>query len=182
MRVSIIAGAALMAITGSAFAASTSALGKASISPYASDLGNPPPASAIVTNAGLEWVWASPCGGTPDPNCGGGNPGVLLHDGFGFASAAQWGTWGTLAAFQGAWGGVTCASPQFSIKFDNCDTGDMLAGFIWGSPLTDPVQADNPFSETFLVRAVPEPGTYALMFAGLGLVGWIARRRTQHAA
>jgi hypothetical protein len=27
------------------------------------------------------------------------------------------------------------------------------------------------------VAAIPEPETYALMLAGLGLVGWMARRR-----
>lgn len=172
----IIAAAALVAASGSALA-STSATGGRNINPSFSDLGNPPPPSAIVTNAGLEWVWANPCQGTPDSSCGGGQLGVLLHSGFGFATAAQWATWGSLAAFQGAWGSATCAAPQFSLSFDHCDTGDMLAGYIWDSPLTDPAQAADPYSETFLVRAVPEPQTYALMIAGLGVLGLIARRR-----
>ena len=30
---------------------------------------------------------------------------------------------------------------------------------------------------TLSVAAVPEPETYALMLAGLGVVGWVARRR-----
>jgi hypothetical protein len=32
------------------------------------------------------------------------------------------------------------------------------------------------------VAAVPEPETYAMMLSGLGLMGWVARRRKQHAA
>lgn len=174
----LIAAAALVATTGTAWA-STSRSGDAKpIAPLMSDLGNAPPASAIVSNAGLEWVWANPCGGTPS-GCGGGNAGVMLHHGFGFATDAQWMTWGSLAAFQAAWGGVTCASPQFSLSFDHCDEGDMLAGYIWHSPLTDPAMAANDYSETFLVRAVPEPEGYALMIVGLGLVGLVARRRQQ---
>ena len=31
------------------------------------------------------------------------------------------------------------------------------------------------------VGAVPEPETYALMFAGLGAVGWVARRKQRAA-
>jgi hypothetical protein len=38
----------------------------------------------------------------------------------------------------------------------------------------------NHFSEVVPVTApVPEPQTYALMLAGLGVVGWVARRRKQ---
>lgn len=33
---------------------------------------------------------------------------------------------------------------------------------------------------TFSVAAVPEPETYAMLLAGLGLMGFIARRRTQY--
>lgn len=38
--------------------------------------------------------------------------------------------------------------------------------------------AEGPVSQT-LVTAVPEPGTYALMLAGLAGVGFVARRRTR---
>ena len=36
---------------------------------------------------------------------------------------------------------------------------------------------DHMFSFTNIAPAIPEPGTYALMFAGLGVMGFIARRR-----
>ena len=60
-----------------------------------------------------------------------------------------------------------------------------LADPYWASlgsiPIT--VHADqlfNPDRQNFLVMtAVPEPGTYAMMLAGLGLMGVIARRRNR---
>jgi hypothetical protein len=33
-----------------------------------------------------------------------------------------------------------------------------------------------------LTSAVPEPETYAMMLAGLGLLGWVGRRRNQKTA
>jgi hypothetical protein len=43
---------------------------------------------------------------------------------------------------------------------------------------------DTPFTavSTFNVAAIPEPETYAMLLAGLGLLGFFARRRAQKAA
>ena len=49
--------------------------------------------------------------------------------------------------------------------------GEMITGLRLASP-SDAFEAAN-----FSVTAVPEPETYALMLAGLGVVGFIARRR-----
>ena len=45
----------------------------------------------------------------------------------------------------------------------------------------------NNLFDTSLVQGtitdpVPEPETYAMLLAGLGLLGFVARRKTQHAA
>lgn len=40
---------------------------------------------------------------------------------------------------------------------------------------------DNLVVSTNAVAAIPEPSTYALMLAGLGLVGWAVRRRKMQA-
>jgi hypothetical protein len=54
-----------------------------------------------------------------------------------------------------------------------CMTGTSLAGY--GSVGT---MSGYPVSQT-ITAAVPEPETYALMLAGLGLMGFIARRRSK---
>ena len=41
----------------------------------------------------------------------------------------------------------------------------------------DGVFTDFPDTGVAAVASVPEPGTYALMLAGLAGVGWVARRR-----
>jgi len=52
------------------------------------------------------------------------------------------------------------------------DAGDIAAGLHVRSLTTDGVSL-----VTTTVTAVPEPETYALMLAGLGVIGWLARRR-----
>lgn len=150
-------------------------------------LGQPPAPAVIVSAGGLEWVWASPCGGDSDGPDGCTTGSVLLHNGFVFPTATQWtNSFADLAALIAAFDAPQaqlCASTYFSTSYDNCDSGDLGIGAVWHSPLADQQLVDNPAAETFLVRQVgdpdprvPEPASLAL--AGLALAGLaLARRR-----
>lgn len=112
-----------------------------------SQLGNPVPASVIVSANGLEWVWASPCA----PNgCSGGFD--VGHDGFEYATDDQWAARPPVSAFRNP---DKCASPWFEHRFDHCDWGDGSAGY-YGSSADWRVGPNggqrHPAAETWLVR------------------------------
>lgn len=50
------------------------------------------------------------------------------------------------------------------------------AGYVFNSQLAADTEI---YRISFEVAAVPEPGTYALMGAGLAIVGWVGRRKTR---
>jgi hypothetical protein len=124
----------------------------------ASSLGQPVPDALIVSLNGLEWVWASPCA------LNGCTAGIDVgHDGFNFATDAQWAIRPTESAFHGK-----CASPYFDHTHDHCDQVNLDPGpypnsWKYGSAPTGglPTADGLPmlgYSETLLVR-VADPQT-----------------------
>lgn len=62
----------------------------------------------------------------------------------------------------GAWSGLT--GPTFQL-------------IVYGTASGTPGSTAASYSGTLNVSPVPEPGTYALMLAGLGVIGFVAQRR-----
>jgi len=177
-----LAAAFLLAVTGSAFAATSAGSFADRSAPNARAPFDAPPPDVIIGHAGMEWVWAAPCA-SEAPSCGAPTP----MYGFDNPTMDQWATWASRAdlitAFTDVSGYAICASAYFGSGYSHCDLGDATMGHIWHAypnGICDPSYFDGcvaATTETFYVRAVPEPETYALMLAGLGLVGFIARRR-----
>ncbi|HMX17274.1 MAG TPA: FxDxF family PEP-CTERM protein [Rhodocyclaceae bacterium] len=78
------------------------------------------------------------------------------------------------AAYVSAASAGACATPYFSGGYKHCDWQDGN-----GQPFGPWAGAPGApsFADQLVVRAVPEPETYAMMLAGLGLLGAAARRR-----
>lgn len=71
-------------------------------------------------------------------------------------------------------GAAACATAYFSNSFSHCDWqdgGGQPFGPWFGQP------GAHSFGDQLVVRAVPEADTYAMLLAGLGLLGVAARRR-----
>ena len=137
------------------------------------------PPGLIVNAGGMEWAWASPCAPSA-PSCGAD---LVMHDGWNVASASDFASsftgFADLSAKFGA--GTICASAYFNSGYSHCDDANVNPSYfnvaVWNAPAAWGANVQGSYSETFVTRAVPEPETYALMLAGLGLISYIARRR-----
>ena len=99
------------------------------------------PSNLIVQHAGLEWAYASPC-------THGGCSTVTLHNGWRFATDAEWANHPGPAPFQNK-----CASSYFDSRWHHCDYGDFNNGHVTSHPSQLEPGRSTCCSETLLVRA-----------------------------
>jgi hypothetical protein len=75
-------------------------------------------------------------------------------------------------------GGVANAGELIARVRITSGANTLVANGVLGNAVDDIVVMDDfLYAEPLAIGAVPEPQSYALMLAGLGLVGWVARRR-----
>lgn len=84
--------------------------------------------------------------------------------------------WNTTVTFIGTKADSSTVSQNFTFTNNNWNTLTFGAGFTNLASLQW-TQSSIYFVDNLNVAAVPEPETYAMLLAGLGLVGWARRRR-----
>jgi hypothetical protein len=87
-------------------------------------------------------------------------------------------------AQSGSWAGLAASMPNGTSPYGSL-IGGSAASMIWTDAFDGSSASENGyalFRTATAVVAVPEPETYAMLIAGLGLLGFAARRRKQDAA
>jgi hypothetical protein len=70
---------------------------------------------------------------------------------------------------------------QFSTTLNNVAAGSYTVTFATAGGLLNSLKVDDVLISA-VAAPIPEPETYALMLGGLGMLGWMARRRQQGSA
>jgi len=163
------------------YAFASSAVILAAAMPASAQINAPVPVTNYITFGGNDWAWASPCppsGGIPGTTCGTGAPVDFTYQGtqgWRLPTAAELAAGPTVADF-GTPGAFACASAWFTSAYSHCDYGDAASGAVFGAP-----GGNVWYAETWVIRGVPEPASWALMLGGFGAIGGTLRSRRKAA-
>jgi hypothetical protein len=72
---------------------------------------------------------------------------------------------------------ITVTGPGLNVTRQIASSGDTITGLVFRGPNYDQMGASAFGNLSVVTQAVPEPGTYGLMFAGVATIGFIVRRR-----
>lgn len=138
--------------------------------------------TSTLTNLQLQAMGTSGNAMLGDVNADiGNNASLIITDPsrVGYAGSAQWGTnWGGTANFT-ATGAFDSTMDLYLVRQSTAVFAQRHQPSIYEALSFNgqPYQATLDMSGNLYLAPVPEAETYALMLAGLGLVGWMARRR-----
>ncbi len=118
---------------------------------------------ATTTGSGSPGTWAYVAGGTDAQGCSGTGGGFMCESGHEAIGGTFTFVWDMFVANGAALFGAGDEGISLKAVYN---AGPTQPGFY---------QISTP------VNAIPEPGTYAMMLAGLGVVGFMARRRQRQA-
>lgn len=147
-----------------------------SISANAAPNAKPVYFDSYIQQGNLYWAWASP---VSTANYKDINFLELpsFHEGWRFATDTEMASRPTWSAFIRADGSPIQAAEYWNSSFHYVDPSDFQQGYV----LSDWTKAGGTVGwETLYVKDVapiPEPETYAMLLAGLGLIGAVARRK-----
>jgi hypothetical protein len=139
-------------------------------------------AAAVALVAALPAFAGGPLGTLGTSFVGGNVSGTPWTDGYSFSLASAGDLWGQTVATSGITSyAVTLYDSTLSvIGSDSTAASFSFTGLSAGSYfLTYVGVGTGSYGGTLEVTAVPEPETYALMLAGLGVVGFMAARRSR---
>lgn len=141
----------------------------------------PVAASDYITFGGDDWAYASPCAPFA-PSCSVIDLSYQGAQGWALPSIAQMDAAIAAAGGAASWTAMfqsigACAAEYFS-NYSHCDYSQATNGDIYNYS-ANVIDSNAYYDEVFVVRvaAVPVPASLPLIVGGLGLMGFVARRR-----
>jgi hypothetical protein len=137
---------------------------------------DPVSSDSYIQQGNLYWAWASPVSTANYKDIN-----ILelpsFHEGWRFATDTEMASRPTWSAFIRADQSIIQAAEYWNSSFHYVDPTDFQQGYVLSDWTKDSGTVGWEILYVKNVASVPEPETYAMLLAGLGLMGAVARRK-----